>query len=64
MHRILNGAKTELVRCAVYGPALHATTCQPTGEPVVIVIVAIQGWILGDRRPAELAAPLDQRLVQ
>ena len=36
------GSKTELVRCSVYRTALHATSGEPAGESVMIVISTAQ----------------------
>ena len=58
------GRVADLVGCAVTDAALDAAAGQPDGERAGIVIAAGLLAGLGDRQPAELAAPDHQGLVE
>ena len=59
---VLDGVHAHLVGGAVDGAAADAAAGQPDGEAVGMVVAAVAAG--GVRRPAELAGPHDQRLVQ
>ena len=59
---VLDGVVAVLVGRAVDRAALDAAAGQPDGEAERVVVAAVGA--LGERRPAELAAPDDQRLVE
>src|SRR5439155_7992513 len=58
------GAVAELVGRAVPGPPLDAAAGEPVGEGVRVMVAAWLGALLGDRQPAEFAAPDEQRRFQ
>src|SRR5947209_13136911 len=69
--RLLRRLEAELVGRAVDRAALHAAARQPVGEAPVVVISAVDlprvrsgRGELDRRRPPELAAPDDERLLE
>ena len=62
--RLLDGPITELVGRSINRSPFRAAAGQPASEPVMVVVAAVQGGILGGRSAAELAAPLNERLVE
>src|SRR5579859_3436400 len=71
VHLVLHGGETVIVRRAVNVPAFDATTGQPHGKPVGIMVAAIDLAGIGTRRwqfnggsAAKFSAPDDQRVFQ
>src|SRR5262245_14578662 len=58
----LDSLEAELIGGSVCYAGLDAAASQPHGEPVRVVISAVT--LFRDRRPPELAAPDDERLIQ
>src|SRR6476661_9408869 len=58
---ILDGVIAELVGVAVADAAFDSAARHPDGEALLMMIAAVA---LGHRRPAELTAPDDERLVE
>ena len=62
VHRILDGLVAELVGLAVRDPRFHASSRQPEGESLVVVVSTV--GVLTVWSAAELPAPDHERLVQ
>ena len=64
VHRLVHRAKPEFVSATVGVAAACAAAGEPAGKSVMIVVAAVQGGVLGNRRAAKLAAPQDKRAVE
>jgi len=66
VHRVLDDVVAELVGLAVDEPRLHAAAREPHAEVAAVVIAPEVGLqrSLCERRPAELGAEDDERVVE
>ncbi len=62
MNLILDGSETEFVCRSIRHAALHTATREPNAEAVIIMISTLCPFGYG--RPAELAAPQNQRVFK
>ena len=42
VHPLFNRRKTKIIAGSIDGPSFYPATCQPDGEPVVVVVPALR----------------------
>ena len=62
MHFVFDSGETEFIRCTVSHAPLDASTGQPHGKTMMVVIATVT--VLGNRRATEFPPPDNQRVLQ